>query len=74
MSNFEFLLNKKNFNSFSNACLEAEKSILVSPSTCATITRRALELAVKWLYANDSDLRIPYQENLSSLIHNNSFV
>lgn len=74
MSNFEFLLNKKNFNSFSNACLEAEKSILVSPSTCATITRRALELAVKWLYANDSDLKIPYQENISSLIHNNSFV
>ena len=74
MSNFEFLLKNKNFNSFSNACIEAEKSILVSPSTCATITRRALELAVKWLYANDSDLRIPYQENLSSLIHNNSFV
>ena len=74
MSNFEFLTNNKNFKSFSNACLEAEKSILVSPSTCATITRRALELAVKWLYANDSDLRIPYQDNLSSLIHNNSFV
>ena len=74
MSNFEFLLNNKNFESFSNACIEAEKSILVSPSTCATITRRALELAVKWLYANDSDLRVPYQENLSSLIHNNSFV
>ena len=74
MSNFEFLTNNKNFKSFSNACLEAEKSILVSPSTCATITRRALELAVKWLYANDSDLRIPYQDNLSSLIHNNSFI
>ncbi|WP_330637688.1 DEAD/DEAH box helicase family protein [Romboutsia hominis] len=74
MSNFEFLKNNKNFNSFSNACLEAEKSILVSPSTCATITRRALELSVKWLYANDSDLRLPYQDNLSSLIHNNSFI
>ena len=74
MSNFEFLLNNKNFDSFNNACIEAEKSILVSPSTCATITRRALELAVKWLYANDSDLRIPYQENLSSLIHNNTFI
>ncbi|MGL5715180.1 MAG: DEAD/DEAH box helicase family protein [Paraclostridium sp.] len=74
MSNFEFLINKKNFNSFNNACLEAEKSILVSPSTCATITRRALELAVKWLYSNDSDLVLPYQDNLSTLIHNNSFI
>ncbi|MBH8166526.1 DEAD/DEAH box helicase family protein [Clostridioides difficile] len=48
--------------------------MLVSPSTCATITRRALELAVKWLYANDSDLVLPYQDNLSTLIHNNSFI
>ncbi|MGL5753483.1 MAG: DEAD/DEAH box helicase family protein [Paraclostridium sp.] len=74
MSNFEFLKDKKNFNSFNNACLEAEKSILVSPSTCATITRRALELAVKWLYSNDSDLVLPYQDNLSTLIHNNTFI
>ncbi|RDY22699.1 DUF4145 domain-containing protein [Romboutsia maritimum] len=74
MSNFEFLKNKENFNSFNNACIEAEKSILVSPSTCATITRRALELAVKWVYSNDSDLRLPYQDNLSSLIHNHSFI
>ncbi|KPI48756.1 DEAD/DEAH box helicase [Clostridioides difficile] len=74
MGNFDFLQRKKNFNSFNTACLEAEKSILVSPSTCATITRRALELAVKWLYANDSDLVLPYQDNLSTLIHNNSFI
>lgn len=74
MSNFDFLKNNKNFNSFSNACLEAEKSILVSPSTCATITRRALELSVKWLYTNDSDLRLPYQDNLSTLIHNKTFI
>jgi len=74
LGNFDFLQKKKNFNSFNTACLEAEKSILVSPSTCATITRRALELAVKWLYANDSDLVLPYQDNLSTLIHNNSFI
>ncbi|HBF1261782.1 TPA: DEAD/DEAH box helicase family protein [Clostridioides difficile] len=74
MGNFDFLQKKKNFNSFNTVCLEAEKSILVSPSTCATITRRALELAVKWLYTNDSDLLLPYQDNLSTLIHNNSFI
>ncbi|MDU1855861.1 MAG: hypothetical protein E6789_10275 [Clostridium baratii] len=46
--NFEFLNNKKIFDSFSFACLEAEKSILISPSTTAILSRRALELAVKW--------------------------
>ncbi len=74
MSNFHFLKAKKHFESFSNACLEAEKSILVSPSTTAILSRRALELAVKWVYSFDSDLVLPYQDNISSLIYNNSFV
>lgn len=73
-TNFEFLKDKKEFNSFSNACIEAEKSILVSPATCAILSRRALELAVKWVYSYDEDLNLPYQDNISSLIHNNSFV
>ncbi|MDM0472763.1 DEAD/DEAH box helicase family protein [Clostridium perfringens] len=72
-SNFEFLKGKKEFESFSFQCLEAEKSIIVSPATCAILSRRALELAVKWVYANDSDLVLPYQDNISSLIHNESF-
>lgn len=74
MGNFEFLIGKKNFESFSNACIEAEKSILVSPATTAILSRRALELAVKWVYSFDSDLDLPYQDNISSLIHANSFV
>lgn len=72
-SNFEFLKGKNEFESFSSQCLEAEKSIIVSPATCAILSRRALELAVKWVYANDSDLVLPYQDNISSLIHNESF-
>ena len=74
MSNFEFLKGKKNFESFKNACLEAEKSILVSPATTAILSRRALELAVKWVYSYDTDLVLPYQDNISSLIHSNSFI
>lgn len=73
-TNFEFLKFKKEFSSFSNACIEAEKSILVSPATCAILSRRALELAVKWVYSFDEDLSLPYQDNISSLIHNNSFL
>lgn len=65
LSNFEFLKGKKNFESFTNPCLEAEKSILVSPATTAILSRRALELAVKWVYSFDSDLVLPYQDNIS---------
>ncbi len=72
--NFTFLNDKETFKSFIGACLEAEKSILVSPATTAILSRRALELAVKWVYSFDEDLRLPYQDNLSSLIHDNSFL
>ena len=46
----------------------------ISPANCAILSRRALELAVKWLYANDDYLKLPYQDNLSSLIHSRSFL
>lgn len=74
MSNFAFLKGNDNFKSFSDACIEAEKSIVVSPATCAILTRRALELAVKWVYSFDSVLKVPYQDNLASLIHDPNFV
>ncbi len=73
-SNFGFLTRNKHFNGFSIACLEAERSIAVSPATAAILSRRALELAVKWLYSFDSDLKVPYQDNLSSLIHDRTFM
>lgn len=73
-SNFAFLIGNDSYKSFSNACIDAEKSISVSPATCAILTRRALELAVKWVYSFDSDLNIPYQDNLSSLIHDHNFI
>lgn len=73
-TNFGFLIDKPQFKTFSNACLEAEKSLQVSPATCAILTRRALELAVKWVYASDSELKLPYQDNLSSLIHERTFL
>lgn len=74
LSNFDFLKDKEIFKSFTSSCIEAEKSIVVSPATTAILTRRALELAVKWLYSFDNDLEMPYQDNLSSLIHSNSFL
>src|ERR671923_506 len=39
----------------------------------AFCARRALELAVSWAFKHDSALRLPYQDNLSALIHEPSF-
>ena len=74
LSNFHFLVGKPHYESFASACVEAEKSLVVSPATCAILTRRALELAVKWVYSFDSALKAPYQDNLSSLIHDHGFM
>src|SRR5204863_9163030 len=35
--------------------------------------RRALELALAWTYKHDAALRLPYQDNVSALIHEPSF-
>lgn len=73
MSNFDFLKQNKIFNNFSESCIEAENGIGLNTVTCSILSRRALELGVKWLYANDNDLTIPYQDNLSALVHNITF-
>ncbi len=73
-TNFDFLKDKPEFESFADSAIEAEKSLIVSPATCAILTRRALELAVRWVYSFDEDLTIPYQDNLSSLIHEPTFL
>jgi type I restriction enzyme R subunit len=72
-TNFDFLKEKPTFRAFANSAVEAEKSLLVSPATCAILSRRSLELAIKWVYTFDKDLTIPYQDNISSLIHEQSF-
>jgi type I restriction enzyme R subunit len=71
--NFEFLNKHKLYDSFSDSCIEAEKSLVVSYATTAILTRRALELAVKWVFSYDEELKVPYQDNLSTLIHDYTF-
>lgn len=72
-TNFDYLLEKNEYSSFAQQAVEAEKSIAISPATCAILSRRALELAVKFVYAHDAALKLPYQDNVSSLIHETSF-
>lgn len=73
MSNFKFILDNEHFEIFAKASVEAEKSISISNETCTIMTRRALELAVKWMYNTDSELKMPYTDQLSALIHDYTF-
>lgn len=73
MSNFTFLKDKKEYELFAPACIEAEKIYASAPAMCAVGCRKALELAVKWVYAADNTMRMPYRDNLQSLIHEPSF-
>lgn len=73
MSNFDFLKMKKEYELFAPACVEAEKIYASAPAMCAVGCRKALELAVKWVYSADKTMKMPYKDNLQSLIHEPSF-
>ncbi len=72
--NFDFLKRDDGYyDLFANACIEAERVFASAPAMCAIGCRKALELAVKWVYAADSSISMPYKDNLSSLLHEYSF-
>ena len=73
MTNFEFLSDISEYALFSKAAIEAEKVFSTSPAMCAVGCRKALELAVKWVYSADNTIKMPYKDNLQSLIHETSF-
>lgn len=73
MTNFFFLKEKTTYALFAPACIEAERIFAASPAMCAVGCRKALELAVKWVYAADTSMEMPYRDNLQSLLHEPSF-
>lgn len=73
MTNFSFLQSKTEYALFSSACIEAEKIYATAPAMCAVGCRKALELAVKWVYSADKTMKMPYKDNLQSLIHEPTF-
>ena len=73
MTNFDFLKKYKQFNAFSEAAIAAERIIHIDLSTCVMSCRRAMELAVKWMYSVDGKFVAPYDDKLSSLIDNEEF-
>ena len=71
MSNFAFL--QPEWSLLYEAALKAEGLANSDARTACFYTRRTLEMAVAWLYKHDKSFRLPYQDNLSALIHEPSF-
>lgn len=70
-SNFTFLSGP--WHSLHEDAAATEAHVYSAPRTCAFYARRTLEKMTKWMYAHDSYLRMPYQDNLAALIHEPTF-
>ena len=71
MSSFSFL--KSEWPDVCEAAEKAAAAVHPDPRAASFYSRRALDLAMQWLFRNDETLRKPYQENLSALIHEPTF-
>ncbi len=71
MSQFTFL--QREWAAVFEAASKAEAAVQADPRTACFYARRTLELAVGWAYKHDATLKLPYQDNLSALIHEPSF-
>jgi type I restriction enzyme R subunit len=70
-SNFEFL--QVGWPQLYEAAARAELTIMGDPRGACFYARRALELAIRWLYEHDDSLKLPYDDSLSALIHEPTF-
>jgi len=70
-SNFVFLA--EHWPQLHEAAVRAESLVMGDPRGACFYARRALELAVHWLYEHDDSLKLPYEDNLSALLHEPTF-
>ena len=71
MTNFAFL--ETEWSMLFEAASRAESSANSDPRVSCYYARRALEISVAWLYTHDKAFKLPYQDNLSALIHEPTF-
>lgn len=73
MTNFDFLLKDKQFDTFSGVAIATENTLHIDVDSCVINCRRAMEFAVKWMYSVDKALYLPYQDNLQNLMNGEDF-
>lgn len=71
MSNFSFI--PIHWANIAQTPEEAEQHVYGAPLYAAMLCRKSLEEWVRWMYEHDSDLTLPYDTSLSSLIHEQCF-
>ncbi len=71
MSQFQFL--ESEWRDIAESAVKAEQAAIPDPRTACFYARRALELAVSWAYKYDRALKLPYNDNVSALIHEPTF-
>jgi len=71
MSNFLFL--QLEWLPLFEAASRAEAMANSDARASCFYARRALELAVAWMYKHDTGLKLPYQDHLSALLHEPTF-
>src|SRR5690554_4438188 len=71
MTHFTFL--RREWPEVFESAARAEAAAYADPRTSCFYARRTLELAVSWAFKHDAGLRLPYQDNLSALIHDPTF-
>jgi type I restriction enzyme R subunit len=70
-SQFEFL--RGEWPILFEPAMKGESLVYPDSRSSCFHARRALELAVHWLYKHDSTLKLPYQDHLSALVHEPTF-
>ena len=70
-SNFQFLASE--WPRVFESAAKAESLAYHDPRAACFYARHALEIAVDWIYKHDSSLHVPYQDNLSALLHEPTF-
>ena len=73
MTNFDYLKKEKEFNSFVDIAIVAERTYKIDVNTCILDCRRAMEAAIKWMFSIDNELVVPYKDNLNALMHVEAF-
>lgn len=73
MSNFTPYLSIPSFAAFAPIAESAEKILSIDPAACVLNCRRAMEAAVKWMYAVDGSLVMPWDDKLVTLINTEEF-
>ncbi len=73
MSNFTPFQSDPRFAPFATIAISAERILPIDPSASALNCRRAMELAVKWMYSVDGALVMPGDDKLVNLLGTEEF-